>query len=229
MSRPEPVDWEIEEERLSARGYAADDATGWFEELYAAGAAGRVTLPWSREDPHPLLVAWARQHRVRGAGRRAVAVGCGLGADAEYLAALGYDTVAFDISATAVTLARSRWPASTVRYLAADLLAPPIEWHAAFDFVVEVITVQALPEALHPVAIANISRFVAPGGTLLVIAAARDDRVPVGPTGPWPLHRDEVEAFAANHLTIGEIEQVPDPRPPHERRWRATFRAPKKG
>jgi hypothetical protein len=41
MSGREPLDWEIEEERLSARGYAAGDPTGWFDELYAAGAAGQ--------------------------------------------------------------------------------------------------------------------------------------------------------------------------------------------
>jgi hypothetical protein len=41
MSGREPLDWEIEEERLSARGYAAGAPTGWFDELYAAGAAGQ--------------------------------------------------------------------------------------------------------------------------------------------------------------------------------------------
>jgi SAM-dependent methyltransferase len=226
VSRREPVDWEVEEERISARAYAAGDPIGWFDELYAAGAAGRVTLPWSRSVAHPLLTAWTQQHRPCGGGRRAVVVGCGLGADAEHLAILGHETVAFDVSPTAVALSRQRWPASTVRYLAADLLAPPAQWREAFDLVVEVITVQALPEALHPAAITSISHFVAPGGTLLVIAAVRDDRAAPDPNGPWPLRRDEVEAFAAGRLITTAIEQVPDPRPPHEPRWRATFRAP---
>jgi SAM-dependent methyltransferase len=182
-------------------------------------------MPWSRTHPHPLLAEWTQRHRVCGAGQRAVVVGCGLGADAEHLAALGYDTVAFDISATAVTLARGRWPASTVCYLTADLLAPPVQWRAAFDFVVEILTVQALPESLHPAAIANVSHLVAPGGTLLAIAAVHDDRAPAGPTGPWPLRRDDMEAFTANHLFVTEIEHLSDPRPPHELRWRAACRA----
>lgn len=76
------------------------------------------------------------------AAGRAVVVGCGLGADAEYLAVLDSETVAFDVSATAVDPSRQGWPASTVRYLAADLIAPPLEWREAFDLVVEVITVQ---------------------------------------------------------------------------------------
>jgi hypothetical protein len=80
--------------------------TGWFEELYAAGTAGAATMPWSRTAPHPLLSEWTA---VRdGTGRTAVVVGCGLGADAEHVAGVGYDTTAFDIAETAVAVARAR-------------------------------------------------------------------------------------------------------------------------
>jgi hypothetical protein len=51
-----PIDWEEEAERLAARSLAADDPTAWFDQLYAAGASGRVQMPWSRTRPHPLLV-----------------------------------------------------------------------------------------------------------------------------------------------------------------------------
>jgi hypothetical protein len=51
-----PVDWEEEEERLASRSLAAGDPTGWFDRLYAAVASGRVAMPWSRVQPHPLLV-----------------------------------------------------------------------------------------------------------------------------------------------------------------------------
>ena len=57
-------------------------------------------MPGSRRDAHPLLVDWARGQAVRGRGRRAVVVGWGLGADAEYTARLGFDTTGFDISAS---------------------------------------------------------------------------------------------------------------------------------
>jgi hypothetical protein len=82
-------------------------------------------MPWSRVQPHPLLVEWARDRGLTGAGRRAVVVGCGLGADAEYLARLGFNTVGFDISETAIELTEHRFPGSPVRYVAADLLDPP--------------------------------------------------------------------------------------------------------
>jgi 2-polyprenyl-3-methyl-5-hydroxy-6-metoxy-1,4-benzoquinol methylase len=71
-------------------------------------APAESTAAWSRLDPHPLIVNWARARGLTGHGRRAAVVGCGLGADAEYLAALHFDTTGFDVSATAILLAEQR-------------------------------------------------------------------------------------------------------------------------
>ena len=94
-----------------------------------------------------------------------------LTADAEYVAALGFDTTGFDISGTAIRLARQRFPGSTVRYVVADLLNYAQTWLRAYDLVVEIITVQALPNPPRHQAIANVSRLVGPGGTLRAICA----------------------------------------------------------
>ena len=160
----ESINWEEEAERLASRALAAGDATGWFEQLYAAGAGGRVPMPWSRRDAHPLFVDWAQRRAVRGEGRHAVVVGCGLGADAEYTARLGFDTTGFDISATAIRLAGQRFPHTMVHYQVADLLALPAGWRRAFGLVVEIITVQALPDPPRRQAIENIAGLVAPEG-----------------------------------------------------------------
>lgn len=217
-------DWDDLGDRLATRSIADGDPTGWFDRLYAAGVAGEVSMPWSRQTPHPLLEPWSQ--RLDGRGRRAIVVGCGLGADAEHVAALGYHTVAFDISETAIRSARLRYPDSTVDYQTADLLDLPTAWIHAFDLVVEIITVQALPDPPRRTAIVNVGRLVAPGGTLLVIAAPRD---PAGTevTGPpWPLSREEIDAFATDGLTPVRIEQVADPRDRENLRWRAEFRRP---
>ncbi len=55
------------------------------------------------------------EHEATDAAQRAVVIGCGLGADAEYVASLGFDTTSFDISGTAIRLARQRFPGSAVR------------------------------------------------------------------------------------------------------------------
>lgn len=223
MSEPElePGDrGEQEERRLFSRSLAAGDPTGWFDELYAAGVAGRIQVPWSGSDAHPLLTEWTSESQLSGEGRAAVVVGCGLGADAEHIASLGFDTVAFDISPTAVRLAGERHPATSVRYVTADLLDPPAEWLGAFDLVVEIITVQALPDPPRRQAI-NVGRLVARGGTLLAIAW-RDGQAP--PPPPWPLSRDEINAFATDGLTPRRVESLTAAGTSFEQRWRARFR-----
>jgi len=164
-----------------ARALSAGDPTGWFEPLYAAAEEGAAVVPWDRGAPHWLLTAWAERKALNGDGRRALVVGCGLGADAEYIAGRGFAVLAFDISASAIRAARRRFPGSAVDYQVADLLAPPAGWREAFDLVVESQTVQALPDPPRRDAIGSIGRMVAPGGTLVVIALARADGEEAGP------------------------------------------------
>jgi SAM-dependent methyltransferase len=198
------------------------DPTGWYEHRYAAAEQGQATIPWDRGAPRDLLLDWARD--FDGSGLRAIVVGCGLGSDAEFLARLGYDTVAFDASVTAIKLARERFPESKALFLTADLMQLPDDWRGAFDLVVEIQTVQSMPLHLRESAIARIADLVAPGGTLFVAAVVRDEHEPFdGP--PWPLTRDEVASFGTETLALqGEIEVFVDPDMPGVSRWRAIFR-----
>jgi SAM-dependent methyltransferase len=203
------------------RRLVAENPNGWFEPLYAAAARGDAELPWDHAESDPMLVEWLAAHEFR-AGARALVVGSGLGRDAEHLARLGYDTTAFDVSATAIATTRARFPDSPVRYVAADLTDPPAQWRHAFDLVLESFTVQAMPPGFHPVAIANVASFVAPGGTLLVHASCR---VRAGHTPPpWPLTRDEVDAFGTDGVVPVHIEELPHPEDRDRTRWRAEFR-----
>lgn len=202
-----------------------DDPTAWFERLYAAAADGRAQVPWDRGAAHPLLVEWTEREQVHGPGS-AMVVGAGPGFDAEYVSARGFDTTAFDVSPTAVELTRRRNPASSVGYKVADLLALPSAWRGAFDLVIETFTVQSLPVRMHEDAIGAVAALVAPGGTLVVIAAGRDesDRAD-GP--PWPLTRAEIERFASDSLVVNEIGLRPMPTSPDVGRWLATFTRPR--
>jgi SAM-dependent methyltransferase len=217
------MDAERDTDRLARASLAAGDPTGWFERLYAEAEQGTAEVPWDRPAATPLLSAWAAETRVSGAGRRALVVGCGLGRDAEFVAGLGFATTAFDISETAVRVARARHPHSLVRYVVADLLDPPASWPARFDLVVESNNVQALPRALRQRAIASVGTLVAPGGTLLVLAAKADRPGDDGP--PWPLTRAEVESFAGDGLDTASIDEFPAPDDPLSMRWRAVFTA----
>jgi SAM-dependent methyltransferase len=199
-----------------------DAATAWFEPLYAAAERGDAVVPWDGHAPAAHLVEWTAAQGMDGRGRHALVVGCGLGDDAQHVAGFGFATVAFDNSPNAIRLARQRFPGSHVEYVVADLFGPPPEWTRAFDLVVESITVQALPATVRPRAIAAIPAFVAPGGTLLVLSAAREPDEPAdGP--PWPLVRAEIEAFATGGVEAVRIEDIRGAPAPWARRWRAEF------
>ena len=202
----------------------SDDPTGLFEPLYRAARSGTRSVPWDRGGVHPLLAAWTAQRGLRGEGRRALVVGAGLGFDAEHLASLGFATTAFDVAPTAVAMARERFPGSAVDYRVANLLDLPREWTGAFDLVVEIITVQSLPEDLRGPAIAAIASTVAPGGTLFVVSGIRDGAPEPGP--PWPLTREQVEAFASGELELHSLDRAPLPSAPAERRWLAVLARP---
>lgn len=212
--------WDAEAGRLATRGRAAGDPpTAWFDRLYQAGDEGRVDLPWNRSGPHDLLVEWLAGEA--GRGRSAVVVGCGLGADAEYLAGLGWDTLGFDVSPHAIRLAGQRHPGSRVKYRAASLFELPSAWRHVFDLVVEIFTVQSLPRTVRAEATAAVSSLVAPGGRLLVISGI-DGAWPVAKDEPpWPLTEPELAAFAQDGLSAVQLGRVgPDGRP----RWRGVFR-----
>jgi SAM-dependent methyltransferase len=197
-----------------------DDPTGWFEPLYAAAERGEREVPWDRDEPREGLVEWAEAHSLDGSGLGAVVVGCGFGADAEYLSSLGFDVTAFDVAPTAVRAAQERHPGSAVHYVTADLLEFPAAWGEAFAFVFDALTVQSLPDSVRPHVIRNVGRLVAPRGTLLTIASARDEADGPVDGPPWPLTRADLESFASGGVETVRIEQLPGPR------WRAEFRRP---
>jgi SAM-dependent methyltransferase len=218
------IDPEEHAGRLAADAIAAGNPAAWFERLYAQASRGEAIVPWDRDEPHQVIVDWFRG--VYGDGRRALVVGAGLGRDAEFVARLGFVTTAFDMSPSAVDTARRRHAGSPVRYVQADLLDPPAGWRHAFDLVLESLTVQSLPIAMHGSAIAAVPQFVASGGTLLVVAAGRDDDVPAGDGPPWPLLRSEIDAFASDGVQPVRVDAIADPAAPAGLRWRAEFRRP---
>jgi SAM-dependent methyltransferase len=214
--------WDPQADRLAAIALAAGQPTAWFEQLYSSARRGEVPMPWDRDQPNFLLTQWTEG--LAGEGRRALVVGCGLGADAEHLARLGFDTDAFDVSETAIETARARHPDSAVRYRTADLLDPPADLLGAFDLVVEIYTVQALPVTVRQTAITNVTRMVAPNGTLVAIGVGpyEKDGPISGP--PWPLSRAEIESFGSSELIQVNIVEHRDHGDPGWFRWTGEFR-----
>lgn len=205
--------------------YDRGDALGWFETLYARAGNDSSKVPWADKRPNRNLVAWINREQLRGAGRRAIVVGCGLGDDADLLARYGFDVTGFDISPSAVAWARRRFTSTRVKFVTADLLQLPVEWLQAFDFVFEAYTIQPLPESLRSAAIAGVASLVKPGGELLAICRGRDEHDPA-PELPWPLTPGEMSQFDAAGLQRMAFEDYMDDEDPPVRRFRALFRRP---
>ena len=140
---------------IAERGLRRGDYLGWFEEVYAEAKKRKDwrRVSWADMLPNPRLSSWIGAQRLTGKGKKALVVGCGLGDDAEYLSRLGFRTLAFDISPTAIAWCKKLAPHSRVRYVVEDLLNPPRAWTHAFDLVVEIYTLRVFPEALRAKAI----------------------------------------------------------------------------
>lgn len=206
---------------LAKRHVEAGTPLDWFEELYRAADGVLDEVPWEDQRPQPLVVEWLE--REAPAPGRALVVGSGLGDDAEELARRGFDATGFDVSPTAIAWAKRRFPDSSATYVEADLFALPEAWTRAFDLVVEVYTLQALPPGMRSRAMACICRTVAPGGTLVAAMRGRDDDAPVDAV-PWPLSKRELLGLDRDGLELARFEDFADDEDPPVRRFRATFR-----
>ncbi len=209
---------------LAAASLAAGDGTGWFDRLYEAAEGDASVVPWADLAPNPRLMTWLGSQAVEP-GMRVLVVGCGLGDDAEALAALGASVTAFDISPACVRWVKGRFADSPVTYVVADLLEPPQAWEGGFDLIVEIYTLQAMPGELRKVAFARLPGLLAPEGRLLVICRGREEGDPVdGP--PWPLTVGQLGALSEAGLVLEHFDDFQDGQDATIRRFLAVYRRP---
>jgi SAM-dependent methyltransferase len=208
--------------QLADESLKRGDALGWFEELYAEAEGDPTAIPWADLAVNPHLAEWLAREAPAGKGRRALVVGCGLGDDAEALAARGFAVVGFDLSATAIHWCRQRFPESAADFQVASVLELPPHWQTAFDLVIEIYTLQVLPPELRSQAASAIADTVAPNGALVVIARGREAHEDPG-SMPWPLVDSELDLFTQTGLRLISFEDFFDNEDPPVRRFRAQF------
>lgn len=210
--------------QLAATSIEQGNPTGWFEELYRSADGETDAIPWAHLIPNSLLIEWLAHNQASGDGKRALVVGCGLGDDAEALAGHGFAVTAFDISPEAIAWCQRRFPDSSVHYTVADALALPDAWTGQFDLVVEIYTLQSLPqETLRKQVAKNLARSVVSGGSLLVICGGRDPDDERG-TMPWLLMRGELTVFERLGLREVSFEDLLSKEAPFFRHFRAHYR-----
>lgn len=197
------------------------DPTGWFENIYSSAGGDHTAVFWADLEPNPYLIQWLRQYPVKRSGKKAIAIGCGVGDDAEALSKNGYEVTAFDISPSAIELCQKRYPETTVDYLVADLFHYPEGWFQAFDLVYECNTIQVLPGKYRIQAREAIASLVAMERHALVscrsrLAGEQENDIPL------PLDRYEIDGFIQSGLTEMDFhayDDDQDPPVPHFFAW----------
>lgn len=214
---------ELEKRRERVREIQAEfaergDALGWFEALYREADGDNEVIPWADLEPNVYFRQWAEANELRGDGRSALVVGCGLGDDAKYLNDLGFKVTAFDISPTAIDWAKKLYGENDIQFEVADLFEPYRGWIGAFDFVLEIYTIQPLPLSIRPQVIDAIEAFVAENGKLVVVTRGRKDDIEPDEL-PWPLTRKDLSRFETHGLRQTDHQIFPPENEGEPDRW----------
>lgn len=159
-----------------------DDKSRW-DERYAGGAYAE------RTHPSDYLVAH-KDIALSAPGRRAADLACGRGRNSWYLASLGFDVDAYDISSVGLDLAsQSRRandvPASAVQWLERDLTEEGLPDGSRYDLIimfrfVALALLSRLSDHLSPGGILIVEEHLQYDGALAVVGP-RGDRFRVAP------------------------------------------------
>lgn len=206
---------------IAVEKWEQGDYAGGFETIYAYTQKTDNTPPWAHMSATPDLVTWVKRESITGNGKQALVIGCGMGDDAQYLAELGFEVTAFDVSASAIEICKTRFPESDVHFTVADLFKTPDNWLQAYDFVLENRTIQALPKQLYKKTIGAIANFIAPEGQLLLLCHGRNPDEDARTQIPWPVSRAELQDFIELGLTEIQFEDI---QPSAMRRFRVLYR-----
>ncbi|MEN8008337.1 MAG: class I SAM-dependent methyltransferase, partial [Candidatus Krumholzibacteriota bacterium] len=195
-----------------------------FEDIYLQADGDADKVLWADLEPNPRLLSWL-ENTAAFPGKKAITIGCGLGDDAEALAARGFQVTAFDISATAIEMCRERFPNSPVDYVTMDLFAVPPAWSQGFDLVFECNTIQILDGDLRLEALNAIADLVRPGGRVLV-SCRRRETGEIPDAFPIPLDREEIDGFLSAGLVERDFSAYTDDEDPPIDRFFAVYERP---
>ena len=129
---------------------------------------------------------------------------------------------AFDVSESAVEWASQLHKGKEIDWLVGDLVEPEESWKGAFDLVLEVHILQAIPEKIRNAAYRNLSSFLERQGLLVCIGRLADGPEEEIEAPPWPLSREFIHQIGEG---LSEVEfhtaVIPDK---EEIRYRAVWK-----
>ncbi len=197
------------------------DFQGWFDALYQAHQENDCPIPWDDGEAHPALVQWLEQNGESLKDRSVLVVGCGTGWDAREVRQYSDNVTAFDLSPTAIAMAKQLHRDCDINFQVGDLLT----WTQQADLVVEVYTVQAVPKPREKFW-QQLATLTAPGGRLVAIIRTIPDTAD-DPGPPWPAYEAEWKGLPEQlGLQLEHKEAFQHPEHPHMSITCATWKRP---
>lgn len=159
------------------------DPFGFWEGRWQSGRT-----PWDHGRPAPPFEEFVE--RCGPPVGKVLIPGTGSGHDVRYFAGLGAEVTGLDISPTAVRVAQERNPHPRATYRQGDILHPPADLMARFDWVIEHTCLCALDPLHWPQYADSIARLLVPGGHYLALfyRNPHDDEGP-----PHRIDADQIE------------------------------------
>jgi 2-heptyl-1-hydroxyquinolin-4(1H)-one methyltransferase len=161
--------------------------------------------PWSLGEPQPEIAALIDQGKIQG---DVLDAGCGEAALAQYMAALGHNTVGLDASPTAIKLATehaARKGLTNASFAVADISdfsTWPAGAEGRFNTIVDSTLFHSMPVELRDGYQRSIVRAAAPGASYFVLVFDRNG-MPNGPANP--VTEDELRDVVSKYWVIDEI------------------------
>lgn len=158
-----------------------------FEQVYREADGSVDRIPWAQQAATPMLVEWLdREARtILRPGARVCVAGCGLGHDVAALNDRGYDAIGIDASSTAIAAAERLHPEHRGAFRVADLMNLPTALHHRFDAVVDVHTLQSMPDEYRPGMVSGLAEMLKRHGVVVSITrGAPPTRDLCTPTAP---------------------------------------------
>ena len=182
------------------------DAIRW-DQSYVQGST-----PWDTQRPSTELQRVVQELGLKPC--RALELGCGTGTNSVWLAQQGFDVTGLDIAATALRQAQACAAAAgvVVRFLRADVLAPPVLGEP-FAFFFDRGCYHAVRRE-NPTGYANaVGRLLGPGAIGLVLAGNAKEPAPAG-QGPPAVTEDELRRELGRAFTILALREFRFDAPP---------------
>lgn len=142
---------------------------GEWDYLYQTTVSSQI--PWELGGPDTCLERLVQEKKIP-AQSTVLDIGCGLGSSAVYLAALGHQVTAIDLSPSAIAKARQKAEqvGVTVEFLVGDALAMPLKGRR-FDFLYDRGCLQHISRERWPLYKREVLRLLKPRGRMALEVA----------------------------------------------------------